>query len=43
MPAPARVILPEGATPPPAMTPALMRRDGMEDLPGPDPLRQGGY
>ena len=42
MPAPVRAIPPKGATPPPAMTPALMRRYGMEALPGPDPLRQSG-
>ena len=38
MPAPERVIPPKGATPPPAMTPAPMRRYGMEALPGPDLL-----
>jgi quercetin dioxygenase-like cupin family protein len=38
MPAPERVIPPKGATPPPAMTPELMRRYGMDNMPGPNPL-----
>lgn len=38
LPAPARTIPPKGATPPPAMTPALMRRYGMDNVPGPNPL-----
>jgi quercetin dioxygenase-like cupin family protein len=38
MPAPTRTIPPKGATLPPEMTPALMRRYGMDGLPGPNPL-----
>lgn len=38
VPAPSRTIPPKGATPPPAMTPELMRRYGMDNLPGPNPL-----
>ena len=38
LPAPSRIIPPKGATPPPAMTPELMRRYGMDNLPGPNPL-----
>ena len=36
--APSRTIPPKGATPPPAVTPELMRRYGMENVPGPNPL-----
>jgi quercetin dioxygenase-like cupin family protein len=43
MPAPERVLPPKNATPPPAMTPELMRRYGMDALPGPDPLRPNGH
>ncbi|MEO6057518.1 MAG: cupin domain-containing protein [Gemmatimonadales bacterium] len=42
MAAPERVIPPKGATPPPAMTPELLRRYGMGMAPGPDPLRPDG-
>ena len=38
LPAPSRTIPPKRATPPPAMTPELMRRYGMDNLPGPNPL-----
>ena len=38
MPAPRREIPPKGATPPPAMTPELMRRYGMDNVPGSNPL-----
>ena len=38
-PATARVLPPEGAAAPPAMNPDLLRRYGMDVLPGPDPLR----
>jgi quercetin dioxygenase-like cupin family protein len=38
MPAPSRTIPPKNATPPPAMTPELMRRYGMDNVPGPNPL-----
>jgi quercetin dioxygenase-like cupin family protein len=38
MPAPRRTIPPKGATPAPAMTPYLMRRYGMDNVPGPNPL-----
>jgi quercetin dioxygenase-like cupin family protein len=38
MPAPSRTIPPRGATPPPAMPPDLMRRYGMDNVPGPNPL-----
>ena len=38
MPAPSRVIPPKGAAPPPAMTPELLRRYGMDNLPGSNPL-----
>lgn len=38
MPAPSRTIPPKNATPPPLMTPAQMRRYGMDNLPGPNPL-----
>jgi quercetin dioxygenase-like cupin family protein len=38
MPAPERVIPPKNATPPPQMTPELMRRYGMDNVPGPNPL-----
>jgi quercetin dioxygenase-like cupin family protein len=41
MPAPTRTIPPNDATPPPAMTPALMRRYGMDNVPGPNPLSAG--
>lgn len=41
MPAPTRTIPPKGATPPPAMTPELMRRYGMDNVPGPNPLAAG--
>ena len=42
MPAPTRTIPPKGATPPPAMTPELMRRYGMDNVPGPNPLAPTG-
>ena len=42
MPAPERVIPPEGATPPPEMTPEQLHRYGMAVTPGPDPLRPDG-
>jgi hypothetical protein len=39
MPAPERVILLKNATPPPPqMTPELMRRYGMDNVPGPNSL-----
>ena len=38
MPAPRREIPQKGATPPPAMTPELMRRYGMDNVAGPNPL-----
>lgn len=38
LPAPSRTIPPHGATPPPSMTPELMRRYGMENLQRPNPL-----
>lgn len=38
MPAPSRTIPPKGATPPPAMSPELMRRYGMDNVPGDNPL-----
>jgi quercetin dioxygenase-like cupin family protein len=43
MPAPERVLPPKNATPSPAMTRELMRRYGMDGLPGPDPLRPNGH
>jgi mannose-6-phosphate isomerase-like protein (cupin superfamily) len=43
MPAPERVLPPKNATPSPAMTHELMRRYGMDGLPGPDPLRPDGH
>ena len=36
--APPPPLPPQGVTPPPAMTPALMRRYGMDNVPGPNPL-----
>ena len=42
LPAPTRTIPPKGATTPPVMTPELMRRYGMDDAPGPNPLAPGG-
>ena len=41
-PAPARALPPEGATAPPSLNPDLLRRYGMDVLPGPDPLRPDG-
>ena len=41
-PATERALPPKGATPPPAMSPELLRRYGMDVLPGPDPLRPEG-
>ena len=41
-PATARTLPPEGAVAPPKMNPDLLRRYGMDVLPGPDPLRPGG-
>lgn len=41
-PATARTLPPEGAVPPPKMYPNLLRRYGMDVLPGPDPLRPNG-
>lgn len=38
MPAPTRTIPPKGAAPPPVMTPDLMRRYGMDNVTGPNPL-----
>lgn len=38
MPAPTRTIPPKSAVPPPVMTPALMRRYGMDNVPGPNPI-----
>lgn len=38
LPAPLRTLPPKGATPPPSMTPELMRRYGMDHVPGPNPL-----
>ena len=38
LPAPSRSIPPKHATPPPSMTPELMRRYGMDNLQGPNPL-----
>ena len=43
LPAPSRTLPPKGATPPPAMTPELMRRYGMDNLPGPNPIRPDGH
>lgn len=43
MPAPSRNIPPKGATPPPAMTPELMRRYGMDNVPGENPLPLGAH
>ena len=42
LPAPSRTLPPKGATPPPAMTPELMRRYGMDNVPGPNPLAPDG-
>lgn len=42
MPAPFRTIPPKNATPPPPMTPELMRRYGMDNVPGPNPLEAKG-
>lgn len=42
MPAPSRTIPPKDATPPPPMTPELMRRYGMDNVPGPNPLEAKG-
>lgn len=41
-PAGERTLPPKGATAPPAMRPDLLRRYGMDVLPGPDPLRPEG-
>lgn len=41
-PAAERLLPPKGATPPPAMNPDLLRRYGMDVVPGPDPLRPEG-
>jgi quercetin dioxygenase-like cupin family protein len=38
MSAPERIIPPKGATPLPMMAPELMRRYGMDNAPGPNPL-----
>lgn len=38
MPTPPRTIPPKDATPPPSKTPELMRRCGMDNVPGPKPL-----
>ena len=38
-----RVLPPENTTPPPALSPELLKRYGMDMLPGPDPLRQAGH
>ena len=38
LPAPERVIPPKGATPTPRLTPEQMRRYGLENVPGPNPL-----
>lgn len=37
-----RVLPPKGAVAPPAMSPGLLQRYGMDVLPGPDPLRLDG-
>jgi hypothetical protein len=39
MPATERVLPPKGASPIIKMTPELLKRYGMDMLPGPDPLR----
>jgi hypothetical protein len=41
-PATERTLPPYGSIATPAMTPALLRRYGVEILPGPDPLRPEG-
>ena len=41
-PAAARSLPPEGLVAPPKMNPDLLRRYGMDVLPGPDPLRADG-
>ena len=41
-PATGRALPPRGAVAPPAMNPGLLRRYGMDVLPGPDPLRPEG-
>jgi quercetin dioxygenase-like cupin family protein len=41
-PATERTLPPEGAVAPPRMNPDLLRRYGMDVLPGPDPLRPDG-
>jgi len=38
-----RVLPPENTTPPAALSPDLLKRYGMDMLPGPDPLRQAGH
>ena len=37
-----RILPPKGIAPPAAMTPELLRRYGLDWLPGPDPLRPNG-
>ena len=40
LPAPERAIPPPGATPPPRLTPEQMRRYGVDNVPGPNPLAE---
>jgi quercetin dioxygenase-like cupin family protein len=43
MPAPERIIPPKGATPMPRMTAEQLRRYGMDNVPGPNPLARNGH
>ena len=43
LPAPERVIPPKGATPMPQLSAEQLRRYGMDNLPGPNPLAPAGH